>query len=379
MHAPLPSAAAAAAAAAAAVLPLAPPPPLYHPPAHPTTPTTNPPHPSSSIKAEKDEKSERLKVKKAIEKGNLDGAKIYAENSIRKKSEALNYLKLASRLDATVSRLDTQVGRGGAGGASRGPVKFDRPLTAHSTHSCCWMTVLRLPWVAGCMIRKRGQRLVGFDGAGCTIPCVHASTLRPPPPRAPDQSQAKMGQVTKSMAAITKNLEKALAGSNLEKVAETMQQFEKQFENLDLQTQVRALWGAVGVGAWGLVWGLVWAMGSVASTTDQPPHHSTTHHIQKTNRPTNHTTTPPHHNPTKRSSTASCPRPPPPARPRRRWRHSCSRWPTSTDWSCPSNCRGRGRGGLRRRRRWRASISGWRGWGRDFWCRALGASMGGVD
>lgn len=47
-------------------------------------------------------------MKKAIEKGNIDGAKIYAQNAIRKKTEALNYLRLASRLDAVVSRLDTQ-------------------------------------------------------------------------------------------------------------------------------------------------------------------------------------------------------------------------------------------------------------------------------
>jgi charged multivesicular body protein 1 len=111
----------------------------------------------SAVKCEKDEKSERLKVKKAIEKGNIEGAKIYAQNAIRKKNEALNYLKLASRLDAVVSRLDTQ---------------------------------------------------------------------------------AKMQMVNKNMAGIVVNLEKALAGNNLEKIANTMQQFEKQFENLDLQTQV---------------------------------------------------------------------------------------------------------------------------------------------
>lgn len=61
-----------------------------------------------SLKSTKEEKAERLKVKKAIEKGNLDGAKIYAQNAIRKKNESLNYLRLASRLDAVVSRLDTQ-------------------------------------------------------------------------------------------------------------------------------------------------------------------------------------------------------------------------------------------------------------------------------
>lgn len=34
---------------------------------------------------------------------------ITAQNAIRKKNEALNYLRLGSRLDAVVSRLDTQV------------------------------------------------------------------------------------------------------------------------------------------------------------------------------------------------------------------------------------------------------------------------------
>ncbi|VAI12562.1 unnamed protein product [Triticum turgidum subsp. durum] len=42
--------------------------------------------------------SQKLKVKKAIEKGNADGAQIYAENAIRKRTEHMNYLRLASRL-----------------------------------------------------------------------------------------------------------------------------------------------------------------------------------------------------------------------------------------------------------------------------------------
>lgn len=40
--------------------------------------------------------------------GNMDGARIYGQNAIRKKNEALNYLRLGSRLDAVVSRLDQQ-------------------------------------------------------------------------------------------------------------------------------------------------------------------------------------------------------------------------------------------------------------------------------
>lgn len=99
-----------------------------------------------AVKCAKEEKSERNKVKKAIEKGNMDGARIYAQNAIRKKNEELNYLRLASRLDAVVSRLDTQ---------------------------------------------------------------------------------AKMMSVNKNMAGIVKALDKALAANNLEKVALTMDQFEK--------------------------------------------------------------------------------------------------------------------------------------------------------
>lgn len=107
-------------------------------------------------KCESEEKAEKIKVKKAIEKGNMEGAKIYAQNAIRKKTEQLNYLRLGSRLDAVVSRLDTQ---------------------------------------------------------------------------------SKMQMINKSMAGIVKALDKALAGNNLERVAQTMDQFERQFENLDVQSQ----------------------------------------------------------------------------------------------------------------------------------------------
>ncbi|XP_078439773.1 ESCRT-related protein CHMP1-like [Wolffia australiana] len=107
-------------------------------------------------KCEKDEKSEKLKVKKAIEKGNMDGARIYAENAIRKRSEQMNYLRLASRLEAVVARLDTQ---------------------------------------------------------------------------------AKMQLIGKSMASIVKSLDSSLATGNLQKMSETMDQFEKQFVNMEVQAE----------------------------------------------------------------------------------------------------------------------------------------------
>lgn len=55
-------------------------------------------------KCEKDEAAEKIKVKKAMEKGNMEGARIYGQNAIRMKTERLNFMKLSSRLDAVVSR-----------------------------------------------------------------------------------------------------------------------------------------------------------------------------------------------------------------------------------------------------------------------------------
>ncbi|KAH8830403.1 Snf7 family [Flagelloscypha sp. PMI_526] len=60
-------------------------------------------------KAQKDEGTEKNKLKKALQQGNNDGARIYASNSIRKKSESLNLLRLASRIDAVASRVETAV------------------------------------------------------------------------------------------------------------------------------------------------------------------------------------------------------------------------------------------------------------------------------
>jgi len=60
-------------------------------------------------KASRDENIEKGKVKKALQQGNTDGARIYASNAIRKKTEALNLLRLGSRIDAVASRVETAV------------------------------------------------------------------------------------------------------------------------------------------------------------------------------------------------------------------------------------------------------------------------------
>ncbi|ORX48605.1 putative vacuolar-protein sorting and endocytosis factor [Hesseltinella vesiculosa] len=62
-----------------------------------------------SKRCQKEEAQEKLKVKKAIEQGNNDFARIYAQTAIRKKNEALNLLQLSSRVDAAATRVQSAI------------------------------------------------------------------------------------------------------------------------------------------------------------------------------------------------------------------------------------------------------------------------------
>ncbi|KAF2226480.1 Snf7 family [Elsinoe ampelina] len=62
-----------------------------------------------AAKAGKDELAEKAKLKKAIQQNHSDIAKIYAQNAIRKQNEKVNLLRLASRIDAVSSRVQTAV------------------------------------------------------------------------------------------------------------------------------------------------------------------------------------------------------------------------------------------------------------------------------
>ncbi|KAI9984234.1 hypothetical protein PInf_005545 [Phytophthora infestans] len=63
-------------------------------------------------KCEKNQVVQKTKLKKAIEQGNMEGAKIYAQNVIREKNQALSYLQLASRMDAVAARVQTAISMG---------------------------------------------------------------------------------------------------------------------------------------------------------------------------------------------------------------------------------------------------------------------------
>ena len=62
-----------------------------------------------SKKCEKNQGIQKEKLKQAIAAGNMEGAKIYAQNVIREKNQSLNFLRMGSRIDAVASRLETAI------------------------------------------------------------------------------------------------------------------------------------------------------------------------------------------------------------------------------------------------------------------------------
>lgn len=77
----------------------------------------------ASKKCEKNEKSAIEKLKKAIKQGNSEGARIYGQDAIREKNQALNCLRMASRIDAVSSRIETAVRMNDVSGAMKNVVK----------------------------------------------------------------------------------------------------------------------------------------------------------------------------------------------------------------------------------------------------------------
>jgi len=63
----------------------------------------------SSKKCEKNEKKERKLIKADITKGRPENARIHAENAIREKNQAVNFLRLSARVDAVAQRVQTAV------------------------------------------------------------------------------------------------------------------------------------------------------------------------------------------------------------------------------------------------------------------------------
>lgn len=109
----------------------------------------------SAKKCDKNMATQTEKLKKAIKDGNMEGAKIYAQNVIREKNQSLNFLRLGSRIDAVASRLETAI---------------------------------------------------------------------------------RMQDVNKAMAQTVKGMSNAMKSMEVEQIAKTMEEFERQFENMDVRS-----------------------------------------------------------------------------------------------------------------------------------------------
>ena len=63
----------------------------------------------SSKKCESNMAAQKVKLKEAITKGNKEAARIYGENAVREKNQALNFLRMASRIDGVASRVESAI------------------------------------------------------------------------------------------------------------------------------------------------------------------------------------------------------------------------------------------------------------------------------
>ncbi|XP_036121672.1 charged multivesicular body protein 1b-2-like [Molossus molossus] len=74
-------------------------------------------------KCDNEEKAEKAKIKKAIQKGNTEAARIHVENAIRHKNQAINFLRMSARADAVAAGVQTAVTMGKVTKSMTGIVK----------------------------------------------------------------------------------------------------------------------------------------------------------------------------------------------------------------------------------------------------------------
>ena len=96
-----------------------------------------------------------LKLKTDIQKGNMEGARIHAENAIREKNQGLNFLRMAARVDAVAQRVQTAVTMKQVTSSMKGVVQsMDRAMAS--------MNLVQVP--GGAAFRKGWGRDSSFVG-----------------------------------------------------------------------------------------------------------------------------------------------------------------------------------------------------------------------
>lgn len=148
----------------------------------------------------------RLSFDQALHQKNTECARVYAENAIRKKNEAVNLLRLSSRVDAVASKVQTAV-------------------TMKSVSS--FLTVNPQSLFEG--YKTRGRKYSSQVKFSERLTVVNPPAPTPLP-----------HQLTKSMGQVTKAMEKAMSSMDLQKISLEMDKFETLFQNMDVHTSVSA-------------------------------------------------------------------------------------------------------------------------------------------
>ncbi|XP_019513047.1 PREDICTED: charged multivesicular body protein 1b-2-like [Hipposideros armiger] len=74
-------------------------------------------------RCDREKKAEKAKIKKAIQKGNTEFARICAENAIRQKNHTIRFLRMNARVDAVAANVQTAVPMGKVTESMAGVVK----------------------------------------------------------------------------------------------------------------------------------------------------------------------------------------------------------------------------------------------------------------
>ena len=133
----------------------------------------------------------------------MEGARIYAQNAIREKNQSLNFLRLGSRVDAVAARLESAI--------RMQVYRFPRANTADLTDSMNrnYLAVYVSQILSGI---SRHTVIMHFKNAFSNI----------------------LQEVSKVMGQTVSGMASAMKGMQVDQIAKTMAEFEKQFEDMDV-------------------------------------------------------------------------------------------------------------------------------------------------
>nr|CAD7579719.1 unnamed protein product [Timema californicum] len=183
-------------------------------------------------RSQKQEKIEKEQCKKHIRRGNLAVAKIHAENSIRQRNQALNFMTIFKALTATLyegAKMDRHIFnlKFAAKEMSRNARRSQKQEKIEKEQ--CKKHIRRGNLAVAKIhaensIRQRNQAL-NFMTMSARVEAIAAKV----------QDAQTMNRVTNSLRKVSEAMDKTLKSMNLEKISKLMDAFENNLEELDVR------------------------------------------------------------------------------------------------------------------------------------------------